>query len=739
MGIGLQPVNIQRCDDAEALFLSQITNPSDPGGLQTEFQWQIKLPSGNWENLTNGDTWNGVNIVGGATSDTLLITPLTGLNGAYVRMKGWTGTCDTLTTDSALIAVEGPLTFTQHPADVTLCSTSPTQFQVLVNNSTGVGTVQYQWEVSVNGFAWSNVTNVSPYSGATTNLLSISNTAGLYNYKYRCKVRTGQCEFEFSQLAQLFVEGPITIDPQPVDTSVCSNLDHIIDTEVSIPASSSGALNFQWQVSANGGTTWANLTDGQTTGTTGSYNGDVTASGQYFGTTSEDLLITLVEGLDGYMYRMLIWTSTCRDTTYEMTLTLLDACSEGGCDFDLDGQINDDDDDDDNDQLDDWAEDYLTIANDTAGWNYLELDQNGNAFVPNRLINYSNCDTDSDNDGIQDNQEDPDGDEINNGEETDGDGIFDGDPLDPCDPILGPTCIGVRLAIDMYLQGGHIGNAPSYPNPMRDNLRQYLTHADTFVTTFPVVEPYSDIRETIPPTGPFRFIHAGDGGGEEIDGNGTSVLNVSGQDAIVDWVFVELRSSTNLDSVITTRSALLQADGDVVDMDGVSDLTFINAPAGPYYVVVRHRNHLGIMTAEALDLSPIVSEVDFTDPATPTYGNHGQIEINGVNYLWGGDFNANDRVVYQGPGNDINYLFSDIVSDQVNRYLDPSSDLYNANYKVIANWIRVGYMRSDINIDGKCIYQGPGNDKQLMLFNTTLSHPLNDGHIANFVIQGTLP
>ena len=752
LAIGLQPVGIQNCSDAEALFLSQITNPADPAGLQTEYQWQILMPGGTWQDLTNGTTFNGVNTIGGANSDTLLITPLTGLNGAYVRMKGWTGTCDTLTTDSALIAVEGPLTFTDHPDDVTLCSTAPVQFTVAVNNGTGVGTIEYQWEYSTNGFTWTDLVSATQFpspttiSGYNTNQLSISDTRNMYNYKFRCKVRTSTCDWEYSQLAQLFVEGPITIDPQPVDTSLCSNTDYIIDTEVSIPAASSGALNFQWQVSSDGGTSWANLTDGQTTGTTNSYNGDVTDSGAYFGTTSEDLTITLLEGLNGYMYRMLIWTSTCTDTTDEITLTILDACTTGTCDFDLDGTNNDDDDDDDSDQLDDVWESYLTNNNVTDGWNYYELDATGTPFVPNTLIDYSRCDIDSDNDGIQDNQEDPDGDEINNGEETDNDTIFDGDPLDPCDPILGPTCIGIELAINVYLQGGHIGNDQAYPYPMRDDLRQIdqinqtTGQLDTFIVPFPTTEPYGSIIDDLNPSDPDTpFVHVGDGGQEAIDGGGVSILSVTGQDAIVDWVFVELRSSTNLDSVITTRAALLQADGDIVDMDGVSDLTFVNAPAGPYYVVVRHRNHLGIMTAEALDLSPIVTEVDFTDPATPTYGDHGQIEINGMTYLWGGDFNANDRVVYQGPGNDINYLFSDIIGDQVDRFLDPASPTYNSDYDVIANWIRTGYMRSDINVDGMCIYQGPGNDRQLMLFNTTLSHPLNDGHIANFVIQGTLP
>ena len=593
---------------------------------------------------------------------------------------------------------------------------------------------------------WADVTNTGVFSGvvsgATTNQLSISNTDGLYNYRFRCKIRTGTCEWAFSTLAQLFVEGPITFDKDAADTTICSNVDLIIDTEVSMPAASSGALNFQWEVSSNGGSTWTPIIDGQSTGTNNSYNGDATPFGAYFGTTSEDLLITLMEGQNGYMYRLQTWTSTCAETSFEMTLNVLDACAEGTCDFNLDGEDNNTDDDDDGDQLTDVWEDYLNNNNVTDGWYYIGellggVSTRGDASTPpGVLIFYSNCDTDSDNDGFTDNQEDPDGDEINNGEETDGDGVFDGDPLDPCDPILGPTCIGISLAIDIYLQGANIGNDVSYPYPMRDDLRQIDDGGDDFIPEFPEIEPYTDIVDDIG-GGLIPFTHLGDGGGESIVG--TSLLSITGQDAVIDWVFIELRASTDLDSVITTRAALLQADGDVVDLDGVSDLTFINAPAGPYYVVVRHRNHNGIMTAEAMDLSPITALADFTDTSTPTYGDHSQKEINGESYLWGGDFSSNDRVVYQGPGNDINYLFADIVGDQVNRYLDPLSPTYDADYEVIANWITNGYHRSDINLDGMCIYQGPGNDRQMMLFHTTLTHPLNSGYIANFVIEGTLP
>lgn len=748
LGIGLQPVAVQNCADAEALFLSQIDNQADPNDSlnQIDYQWQILMPGGTWEDLTNGDTYNGVNTIAGANTDTLLVTPLTGLNGAMVRMKGWTGTCDTLTTDEVEIAVEGPLSFTDQPDDVTLCSSEPVQFTVAIDNLNGVGTVQYQWEMSVDGIMWNDMTNTGLFngvvSGATTNQVNISNTDSLYNYRFRCKIRTGTCDWEFSTLAQLFVEGPIAFDVNTVDTTICSNVGIILDTEVSLPASSSGALNFQWQVSSNSGGSWANLTNGQTTGTNNAYNGDATDFGEYQGTTSEDLYISLLEGQNNYMYRLVVWTSTCNDTSYEMTLNVLDACLDGTCDFDLDGTINNDDLDDDDDQLDDVWEDYLNNNNVTDGWYYITevaggVSTQGDATTPvNQLIYYSNCDVDSDNDGYNDNQEDPDGDEINNGEETDGDGVFDGDPLDPCDPILGPTCIGISLAIDVYLQGANIGNGPSVP--MRDDLRQIDAGTDQFINEFPDVEPYSTIVDNLVPGTPETpFVHLGDGGGEDI--SGTSMLSITGQDAVVDWVFVELRASTDLDSVITTRAALLQADGDVVDVDGVSDLTFINAPAGPYYVVVRHRNHLGVMTAEAMDLSPITSMVDFTDPSTPTYGDYTMKEINGVTYLWAGDFNADDRVVYQGPGNDINYLFADVVEDQSSRFLDPNSPTADPNYDVIANWITLGYKRSDINLDGMCIYQGPNNDRQLMFFQTTLSHPLNTDNIANFVIPSTLP
>ncbi len=75
-----------------------------------------------------------------------------------------------------------------------------------------------------------------------------------------------------------------------------------------------------------------------------------------------------------------------------------------------------------------------------------------------------------------------------------------------------------------------------------------------------------------------------------------AVFNVTGNDAVVDWVILEIRDAAMPENVIASRAALVQRDGDIVDSDGVSPVKFIGVPTGDYHVAVRHRNHLGVMT-----------------------------------------------------------------------------------------------------------------------------------------------
>ena len=86
----------------------------------------------------------------------------------------------------------------------------------------------------------------------------------------------------------------------------------------------------------------------------------------------------------------------------------------------------------------------------------------------------------------------------------------------------------------------------------------------------------------------------------------------SSNDDIVDWIFVELRDATDNTLVKSSQSALLQRDGDIVGVDGLSNLEF-PVETKSYYVAVKHRNHLGMMTASTVALSDTVTAVDFTD------------------------------------------------------------------------------------------------------------------------------
>ncbi len=148
---------------------------------------------------------------------------------------------------------------------------------------------------------------------------------------------------------------------------------------------------------------------------------------------------------------------------------------------------------------------------------------------------------------------------------------------DICIGESGESCAVTFLQLKTMLGGSYdITNGL-----MKDELRQNAL--------IPLTEPYTSLGYT----------HIG-GGGETIS---SSVLTATGDGAIVDWVVLELRSGTNPETIIATRSALLQADGDIVDVDGVSPIAFPSVPSGNYYVAIRHRNHLGTMTATPITIT----------------------------------------------------------------------------------------------------------------------------------------
>lgn len=88
---------------------------------------------------------------------------------------------------------------------------------------------------------------------------------------------------------------------------------------------------------------------------------------------------------------------------------------------------------------------------------------------------------------------------------------------------------------------------------------------------------------------------------------------------IVDWVLIELRTGLLSGTKISTRAALLKNDGSIVDNDGTSQVRFVGVEPGAYYIVLRHRNHLDIMSGTAIPISPNSELYDFTDSQTMAY------------------------------------------------------------------------------------------------------------------------
>ncbi len=113
-------------------------------------------------------------------------------------------------------------------------------------------------------------------------------------------------------------------------------------------------------------------------------------------------------------------------------------------------------------------------------------------------------------------------------------------------------------------------------------------------------------------------------------------------DNIVDWVLVELRESAN-GPAVTSKSAFLRNDGKIVGDDGNSKIT-LNKSAGNYYIVVKHRNHLAAMSANAVAL-PNASVYDFSSSGSQAFGTNGTKDLgSGVFGLYGGDSNSDEFI-----------------------------------------------------------------------------------------------
>lgn len=196
----------------------------------TNYQWQ--------KSTDGGVTWPPI---AGATGTSYTIVNVQPTDAAQYRCAT-SGQCGTTNSNAAILTVNIPPAISAHPVDVTLCAGNINTFSVTASGSG----ITYQWQSAATcAGAFSNI------GGATSSTLTVTAVA---TTAYRCIV-TGTCApAATSNCALMTVVNSVTITTQPSNSTVCEG------GNTSFTAGGAGGgLTYQWQLSTNGGSSWADI------------------------------------------------------------------------------------------------------------------------------------------------------------------------------------------------------------------------------------------------------------------------------------------------------------------------------------------------------------------------------------------------------------------------------------------------------------------------------------------------
>jgi hypothetical protein len=162
--------------------------------------------------------------------------------------------------------------------------------------------------------------------------------------------------------------------------------------------------------------------------------------------------------------------------------------------------------------------------------------------------------------------------------------------------------------------------------------------------------------------------------------SGTESVPAIPNNEVVDWVLLELRDAVDAASAtsatrIARQAAFLLKDGTVVGLDGSSILQFSNSFNQQLFVIIWHRNHLGVLSANALSQSGGIYTYDFSTALNQVYGEGSGYKLigSGIYGMAGGDNNADgyvdltDIAVWKTTAGSTGYKSSDFdLDNQVN-------------------------------------------------------------------------
>jgi hypothetical protein len=183
---------------------------------------------------------------GGSTVVTLSNTN-TLVPGTYnISIQGTATSASTQTTTVSFVINPGasPAINTQ-PTNQTICEGANVSFSIAAPTASN-----FQWQVSTN--AGVNWTNISGANNATLTLNAVVNT--LNGNLYRCQAST-ICGNTNSNNATLTVSSGVSIVTNPADVDNCVGT----NASFTVVGTSPQSINYQWQVSTDGGTNFNNI------------------------------------------------------------------------------------------------------------------------------------------------------------------------------------------------------------------------------------------------------------------------------------------------------------------------------------------------------------------------------------------------------------------------------------------------------------------------------------------------
>jgi hypothetical protein len=129
--------------------------------------------------------------------------------------------------------------------------------------------------------------------------------------------------------------------------------------------------------------------------------------------------------------------------------------------------------------------------------------------------------------------------------------------------------------------------------PYNGSVMETRLNSEDFI---PLVQPYHQA--------PWNY------GGDE------SVISIPGIN-VVDWVLIELRdapdaASAGSGTILAQQAAFVKNDGQVINIAGSNQLRFDNSFSQSLFVVIWHRDHLGVMSANPLTETGGVYAYDFS-------------------------------------------------------------------------------------------------------------------------------